>query len=56
MKKLVALLGCLGAAYLSFTVSHSILWSLLHFFCGWLYVIYYFFVYFLPSGGALPLI
>lgn len=54
MKQLVTLVGCFGGAFLSYTVSKSILWALLHFVLGWMYIVYYFFVYFLPSGGQLP--
>jgi len=34
-------LGGLLAVLLSWTVNHSIAWCILHFFCGWIYVIYY---------------
>ena len=34
-------LGSILAAILSWTVNHSILWAILHFFCGWFYVIYW---------------
>jgi hypothetical protein len=33
--------GGLLAVILSWTVNHSIAWCILHFFCGWFYVIYY---------------
>jgi hypothetical protein len=54
MKQLVALIGSFGAAFLSYTVSKSVGWALLHFFLSWLYVLYYFLMYFLPSGGQMP--
>lgn len=56
MNRLVALIGCFGGAFLSYTVSKSIAWAILHFLLGWLYVVYWFFVYFLPSGGQVPTI
>jgi hypothetical protein len=34
-------LGGLLAVILSWSVNHSILWCILHFFCSWFYVIYY---------------
>lgn len=34
-------LGGLLAVILSWTVNHSILWAILHFFCSWFYVIYW---------------
>ncbi|WP_025124135.1 hypothetical protein [Myroides odoratimimus] len=36
-------LGSLIAVFLSWTRNKSILWAIVHFFLGWLYVIYYFF-------------
>jgi hypothetical protein len=38
-------LGAVIAAILSWTVNHSILWCILHAFCGWIYVIYYVLTY-----------
>lgn len=38
-------LGALLAVVLSYTKWHSIGWAILHFFCGWLYVIYYLIVH-----------
>lgn len=38
-------LGSLLAVILSWTVNHSILWCILHFFCSWIYVIYWAFAY-----------
>ena len=34
-------LGSLLAVILSWTVNHSIIWCILHFFCSWFYVIYW---------------
>lgn len=34
-------LGSLLAVVCSWTVNHSVLWAILHFFCSWFYVIYY---------------
>ena len=34
-------LGGIIAVLLSWTVNHSILWAILHFFFSWLYVIYW---------------
>ncbi len=34
-------LGSLLAVVLSWTVNHSVLWCILHFFCSWFYVIYW---------------
>jgi hypothetical protein len=33
--------GAFVAAFLSYYVNQSILWAIAHFFCGWLYVIYW---------------
>ena len=38
-------LGFVIAACLSWGVNHSIVWSIIHGFCSWLYVIYYFIVH-----------
>jgi hypothetical protein len=38
-------LGSLIAVLCSWTVNHSVLWCLIHFFCSWFYVIYYFLTY-----------
>ncbi|QLG88096.1 hypothetical protein HQ393_07410 [Chitinibacter bivalviorum] len=35
-------LGTLIAVALSWSANHSILWAIIHGFCSWLYVIYYF--------------
>jgi hypothetical protein len=35
-------LGCFVAAFLSWIANKSILWAILHFFVGWLYVVYWF--------------
>jgi p-aminobenzoyl-glutamate transporter AbgT len=43
-------LGGLLAVILSWTVNHSIVWAILHFFCSWFYVIYWALEY---SGRAL---
>lgn len=40
-------IGSILAAYLSWTKNKSILWAIIHFILGWLYVIYYFL-----SGGS----
>jgi len=37
--------GSILAALLSYSVNHSIFWGFIHAICGWLYVIYYIFVY-----------
>jgi hypothetical protein len=34
-------LGALLAVILSWGVNKSVLWAILHAFCGWIYVIYY---------------
>jgi len=34
-------LGSLLALVLSWTSNHSIIWCIIHFFCGWFYVIYW---------------
>lgn len=34
-------LGSILAVVLSWTVNHSILWCIVHFFCSWLYVGWY---------------
>lgn len=39
-------LGSLLAVILSWTVNHSILFCILHFFCSWFYVIYYLLTYY----------
>lgn len=36
------------AAGLSYVTNHSFWWAVLHFFCGWIYVIYNLFAYGLP--------
>ncbi len=38
-------LGSLLAVILSWTVNHSVLWCIVHFFCTWVYVIYWCLVY-----------
>lgn len=32
--------GCIPAAIISAALNHSFWWGLLHFFCGWFYVLY----------------
>jgi len=32
--------GSVIAIIISWALNHSVLWAILHFFCGWLYVIY----------------
>jgi hypothetical protein len=44
-------LGGLLAVILSWTVNHSVVWCILHFLCGWFYVIYWLIEY---SGRTLP--
>lgn len=34
-------IGAVIAAILSWTTWHSVLWTILHLFCGWFYVIYW---------------
>lgn len=34
-------LGTVIAAIVSWSVNHSILWAIMHGFCGWLYIAYY---------------
>lgn len=34
-------LGCLAAPALSYATNHSVGWAILHFFGGWIYVIYW---------------
>ncbi|MHC5201325.1 hypothetical protein [Myroides sp. LJL119] len=34
-------IGSILAVYLSWQRNHSILWAIIHFFLGWIYVIYY---------------
>jgi len=34
-------LGCVLAVIISWTTYHSVLWAILHGFCGWFFVIYY---------------
>jgi hypothetical protein len=36
-------LGTLIAVALSWSANHSILWAIIHGFCSWFYVIYYFY-------------
>jgi hypothetical protein len=38
-------IGSVVAMIISFTTWHSIIWMLIHGFFGWVYVIYYFFMY-----------
>lgn len=33
--------GFVFAAVLSFAINKSVIWAILHMFCGWLYVIYW---------------
>lgn len=39
-------LGAILAVILSWTTWHSIGWAILHFFLGWIYVIYWLFKYY----------
>ena len=50
MERLVTMVGCFGAAYLSWITSASIGWAILHFLFGWLYILYWFFVHGLAGG------
>jgi len=34
-------IGSILAVVLSWTSNHSIIWAIIHFFCSWLYVIYW---------------
>lgn len=54
MERLVALIGCFAGATLSWSVSQSIGWAVFHFLCGWMYVAYWFFAYFLAEGAPIP--
>ena len=38
-------IGSVLAAILSYHVNASIAWAILHFICGWFYVLYYLFVH-----------
>lgn len=38
-------LGSILAVILSWGLNHSVLWAIVHFFCGWLYVFYYLIVH-----------
>jgi hypothetical protein len=38
-------MGQVLAIILSWTVNKSILWCILHFFCSWIYVLYWVFAY-----------
>ena len=42
MYKIILAIGAVGAAVLSWIANHSIGWAVIHFFCNWLYVIYWF--------------
>jgi len=44
MFRIIFLIGCIGAAVLSWIANHSVVWAILHFFCNWVYVIYWFLV------------
>lgn len=39
--KSIALIGGIVAVVLSWIVNKSIIWAILHFFAGWIYVIYW---------------
>lgn len=41
--------GAALAICISWSVNHSILWAILHGFCSWLYVIYYY-IFIQPVG------
>jgi hypothetical protein len=41
MFRIIAAIGAVGAAVLSWIANHSIMWSIIHFFCNWIYVIYW---------------
>jgi len=40
-----AMPGCWLAVFLSYVINQSLWWCFLHFFCGWIYVIYWLFSY-----------
>ena len=35
-------IGSIIAAILSWTTNHDVVWCILHIFCGWFYVIYWY--------------
>jgi hypothetical protein len=35
------LVGSILAVVMSWIVNHSVVWAILHFFCSWIYVIYW---------------
>lgn len=42
-KSTISVVGSIGAwlaAFVSYSVNHSILWAIFHFLCGWSYIIY----------------
>ncbi len=41
VKKSKFTIGGIVAIVLSWVVNHSVFWAILHFFCGWFYVIYW---------------
>jgi len=42
---IIRFIGGLFAIILSWSANHSVLWAILHYIFGWLYVIYYFYVH-----------
>ena len=50
------LIGGIIAAILSWATWHSVGWAILHFFFGWLYVIYFVVVYGMPWWHLAPII
>jgi len=45
MREIIATIGSIGAVACSWTVNQSIGWAILHFFCGWIYIVYWAFMY-----------
>jgi len=39
--RLIGLVGTVLATVLSYSVNQSVWWAILHFFCSWLYVVYW---------------
>jgi hypothetical protein len=47
----VGLIGSIVAGVLSWGTHHAFWWMVFHFLCGWIYVVYWLFVYW---NGKLP--
>jgi hypothetical protein len=41
MARLLITIGAILAPTLSWITNHSVGWAILHFFCGWLYIVYW---------------